>query len=308
MSRVSATPTHLLTRHRILRALRAFFDDRGFLEVDVPTLWPEVIPEDHIEPVRCADQWLLTSPEIHMKRLLAEGHERIYTLGPNFRSGERGALHHPEFRMLEWYRAGEDLGALAADVAGLFGAAADALGTDQVTWRGRTADLRGGWDRRGVAETFREHAGWDPVDAWDPDRFDRDTDAMVGPRLGWPRPVLLEAWPAAQAALARLDPEDPRTALRMEAWVCGLELSNGFEELTDPAEQRARFEAVNTARVARGAPGLDLPERFLEALAAMPPAAGMALGVDRLVMLFTGADTIDEVVAIPPTRQEHIHG
>jgi lysyl-tRNA synthetase class 2 len=296
--------SRLKTRHRILRAVRAFFDDRGFLEVEVPTLWSEVIPEDHIEPVRCGHQWLLTSPEIHMKRLLAEGHERIYAVGPNFRAGERGAHHHPEFRMLEWYRAGGDLDALAADLEGLFAAVADGLDVDGLSWRGRTAGLRGGWDRRGVAEVFTEHAGWDPVAAWDPDRFDLDTDARVGPQLGWPRPLLLEAWPAAQAALARLDPADPRVARRMEAWICGLELSNGFEELTDPGEQRARFEAVNAARAARGAAPLGLPARFLDALARMPAAAGMALGLDRMVMLFTGAETIDEVVAIPPPEAQ----
>ena len=300
MSRASDIRSRLQTRHRILRAVRAFFDERGFLEVEVPTLWGEVIPEDHIEPVRCGDRWLLTSPEIHMKRLLAEGHERIYAIGPNFRAGERGALHHPEFRMLEWYRAGGDLDALALDVEGLFGAVADALGVDELSWRGRAAALRGGWDRRDIADVFTEHAGWDPVAAWDGDRFDLDTDARVGPRLGWPRPLLLEAWPAAQAALARLDPADPRVARRMEAWVCGLELSNGFEELTDPTEQRARFDAVDAARAARGLEPLGQPEAFLETVAHMPPSAGMALGLDRMVMLFTGAETIDEVVAIPP--------
>ncbi|MFH1529249.1 MAG: amino acid--tRNA ligase-related protein [Pseudomonadota bacterium] len=300
MSKPRTRPELLRIRHRILRAVRAWFDERGFVEVEVPTLWHEVIPEDHIEPEPCGDRWLLTSPEVHMKRLLAEGHERIYAVGPNFRAGERGPLHHPEFRMLEWYRAGGDLDALAADVEGLFSAVATALEVDRITWRGRTADLRGGWDRRGVAEVFREHARWDPVVAWDPDRFDLDTEALVGPRLGWPRPLLLEAWPAAQAALARLDPQDLRVARRVEAWVCGLELSNGFEELTDPVEQRTRFDAVDAARAARGAPRLGQPEGFLDALAEMPEAAGMALGLDRLVMLFTGAETIDEVVAIPP--------
>jgi len=305
VSKVSANRGRLCTRHRILRAVRRFFDDRGFLEVEVPTLWPEVIPEDHIEPVRCGEDWLLTSPEIHMKRLLAEGMERIYAIGPNFRAGERGPLHHPEFRMLEWYRAGGDLDALARDVEDLFAAVADALSVDSVTWRGETASLASGWDRRSVADVFREHAGWDPTAAWNPDRFDLDMDAQVGPRLGRRRPLLLEAWPAARAALARLDPEEPSTARRMEAWVCGLELSNGFEELTDPAEQRARFEAVEAARAVRDAPSLGQPEGFLKALAGMPPAAGMALGLDRLVMLFTGAATIDEAVAIPrPEAQQ----
>ncbi len=300
VSKVSARPELLCIRHRILRTIRTFFDERGFLEVEVPILWREVIPEDHIEPMRSGDRWLLTSPEIHMKRLLAEGHERIYAIGPTFRAGERGPLHHPEFRMLEWYRAGGDLDALAADIEDLFSKLADALEVDRITWRSRTSDLRGGWSRRGVAEVFQEHAGWDPVAAWDPDRFDLDTDARVGPRLGWPRPLLLEAWPAVQAALARLDPVEPGVARRMEAWVCGLELSNGFEELTDPTEQRARFDAVDAGRAARGEARLGQPEGFLDALANMPPSAGMALGLDRLVMLFTGAETIDEVVAIPP--------
>ena len=294
------TPEQLRIRHRILRAVRDFFDRQGFVEVEVPTLWTEVIPEDHIEPVRCGSRWLLTSPEIHMKRLLGDGHERIYAIGPNFRAGERGPLHHPEFRMLEWYRTGGDLDQLASDVEGLLSTVADVLGLDRISWRGRGADLRGGWDRRGVSEIFTELAGWDPVEAWDPDRFDLDTDALVGPRLGWPCPLLLEAWPAAQAALARLDPSDPRTARRMEAWVCGLELSNGFEELTDPTEQRARFDSVDAVRAARGAQRLGPPERFLDALSRMPPAAGMALGLDRLVMLFTGAEAIDDVVAIAP--------
>ena len=306
MSASKVNPAQLRIRHRILRAIRSFFDEQDFLEVEVPTLGPEVIPEDHIEPLRCGDGWLLTSPEIHMKRLLAEGLDRIYAIGPNFRAGERGPLHHPEFRMLEWYRAGGALDELAHDVEELFSKVADSLSADEIAWQDRTADLRGGWDRSTVSAVFKEHAGWDPVAAWDPDRFDLDMDSLVGPRLGHPRPLLLEAWPAEQAALARLDPADPRTARRVEAWVCGLELANGFEELTDPLEQRARFAAVNAARAARGATNLGQPEAFLDALSRMPPAAGMALGLDRLVMLFTGAATIDEVVAIPPPPEAHL--
>lgn len=294
------SPAVLRRRHGILRSLRGWLDAAGFVEVEVPVLWHEVLPEEHIEPPRCDRGWLLPSPEIHMKRLLAEGHERIYALGPCFRSGERGRRHHPEFRMLEWYRAGADLDALARDVCGLVAAAAAAAGVERACWGGREAALTAGWDRRGVAEMFRRHANWDPVAAWDAERFTEDMATRVEPALGWPRPLLLDAWPAAEASLARLDPGDPRVARRLEAYVCGLELCNGFEELADAQLQRRRFEEVLERRRARGAPAADLPRGFLAALAHMPPAAGMALGVDRLVMLLLGEEHLDRVVAIPP--------
>jgi lysyl-tRNA synthetase class 2 len=305
------------------RAIRAFFDARGFLEVETGQLVDEPGQEPHLEPftVRAAGdggRFLITSPELRMKRLLAAGFERIYELGHCFRDGlgERSDLHHREFTMLEWYRAGAGADALVADLEGLLPACAAALG-------GAHVRLDAPFERLSVAEAFARHAGVDlePFLDGDADAFRAgvrrsgysgvaDGEAAetlffrvfldrVEPRLGRERPTVLDGWPAAMAALARLDPADPRRALRFELYVGGVELANAFTELTDAAEQRRRFVRDRAVKRAAGRDPGPLPERFLSALAHMPAAAGIALGVDRLLMLLAGAARIDDVLLFP---------
>ncbi len=288
----------LALRARVRRAIREFFDARGFLEVETPVRIPAPALERHIDAVPSGAAWLRTSPELHMKRLLAAGCERIYQMGPCFRAGERGDRHHPEFTLLEWYRAGAGYLDLLADTRELLAAVAvAAIGRAAIATRAGRLALAAAWEAITVSAAFRRWAGWDPVAAFDEQRFEADLVAKVEPRLPTDRPAVLMDYPAAAAALARRKPDDPRVAERWELYLGGLELANAFSELTDAVEQRARFEACAAARRAAGLPVYPLDEAFLAALAAeMPPSAGIALGIDRLVMLLAGAATFDEVL------------
>ncbi len=295
-------------RAAILRAIRRFFYDRDFLEIETPVCIPAPAMELHIDAIPAGDAYLRTSPELHMKRLLAAGCERVFQIGPCFRQHERGDRHHPEFTLLEWYRANADYLTMLADAKALIAAVAEAaIGR---TWlsslsgsapggkiRRAQVELMPVWDIFTVAEAFTSLAGWDPVTAFDAERFDLDLVNKVEPRLALEHPVVLMDYPAAAAALARRKPDNPQVAERWELYIDGLELANAFSELTDPVEQRARFEACAAERRALGQPVYPLDEDFLAALeAGMPPAAGIALGVDRLVMLLAGAGSLDEVL------------
>lgn len=292
---------NLRLRARILRAIRAFFDGRGYLEVVTPCRVPAPAPELHIDPVS-ADGWFLhTSPELWMKRLLAEGFGRIYQMGPVFRGRERGDRHLPEFTLLEWYAAGADYRNLMDECEALVRDVAAAAGIgERLRWGGAKVSLAPPWDRLTVREAFRRYAEVSADAALETDRFDEILAFEIEPRLGRERPVFLCDYPAPCAALARRRPDDPETAERFELYIAGLELCNAFSELTDPDEQRARFAADREARKRAGRPVGPMPERFLDSLAHMPAAAGNALGVDRLTMLMAGAERIDDVVAFPP--------
>ncbi len=285
-------------RARVRRAIRGFFEARGFLEVETPVRLPAPALELHIDAIPAGAAWLRTSPELHMKRLLAAGCDRLVQLGPCFRDGERGDRHHPEFTLLEWYRARADYRDLLGDAKVLLAdAARAALGRTEFEYRGTRIELMPVWEVLTVREAFRAFAGWDPVASFDPARFDEDLVLKVEPNLPTDRPVVLMDYPVAAAALARRKPDDPRVAERWELYVGGLELANAFSELTDPVEQRARFEACAAERRALGRPVYPLDEPFLAALeAGLPPSAGIALGVDRLVMLLAGAASLDEVL------------
>ncbi len=300
--KLAARRPALELRRRVVAALRAFLDRQGFLEVQTPVLTPAPAPEPHIDAVPAGSAgFLVTSPELYMKRLLAAGYERIYQLTPVFRAGERGQLHHPEFTLLEWYRLGSDYRALQEDCRGLLVAACDAAGRLQGwSWDGRDLDVEGPWQHLTVREAFGRLAGWEPADPLSQDRFDEDMVAKVEPHLGFPAPCILTDYPASQAALARLSPRDPTVAERFELYWAGVELANGFSELTDPHEQRARFEAVLDARLGAGRLVTPMPDSFLESLTHLKACAGIALGVDRLVMLLAGATSLDQVVAFPP--------
>lgn len=292
----------------VRRTISTLLDARGFVEVDTPVLGAEVVPEAHIEPIRARvgdeDRYLQASPELLMKRLLPLGAGPIYQFARAFRAGERGDHHDLEFVLLEWYEPGATIAATADLLAGIGHAA---LGTD-------------GIERLGCREAFMAHAGVDPFVATADDlelaldrlgiprptttaadqRWDRGFELLlaeaVQPRLGHGRPTLLERWPASQAALARLDPREPTVAERFELFVSGVELANGWVEETSREVIVERLAAANRSRVMDGRAPLPLPSRLLAAHGPqMPAGVGVALGFDRLVMLVTGARSIDAV-------------
>ncbi|MFY9374775.1 MAG: EF-P lysine aminoacylase EpmA [Kiritimatiellia bacterium] len=278
--------------------MRRFFRERDFLEVTTPILLPANAPEEHIDAIPAANGWLRTSPELAMKRLLAAGHPRIFQLGPCFRAGEQGRWHHPEFTMLEWYRAHADYLDILADTQALLATLATELrGATRFTWQNRPLDCApSAWQTLPVSQAFLQHAGWDPARNYDPDRFDLDLVNHVEPALPPGHPVVLLDYPAPAAALARRKPRDPLRAERWELYLGGIELANAYSELTDPAEQRTRFEQANAARLARRAPPYSLDESFLAALPHLPPSGGIALGVDRLLLLLADAPTLAAIL------------
>jgi lysyl-tRNA synthetase class 2 len=295
--RLAALQPALALRSRLLQAVRSFFLARDFLEVETPVRVRAPAPELHIEAEPAGDAFLRTSPELHMKRLLAAGYPRLFQLGPCFRRGERGRLHRPEFTMLEWYRADADYLDLLADAKTLIPyVAREVLDRDAFRRQGRTIELAPVWDVFRVSDLFRAHAGWDPAEAYDDDRFALDLVEKVEPFLPREHPVVLMDYPAGQAALARLKPGNPKVAERWELYVDGVELANAFSELTDPEEQRRRFAETLAQRRERGLAAYPPDEDFLEALdLGLPACAGAALGFDRLALLLAGADSLDEV-------------
>ena len=298
-----ALAANLPRRAAMVRALRAALDEGGFVEVETPVRIPAPANEPHIRPPASGRAFLRASPELQMKRLLAAGLGRLYQIGPCFREGERGDRHAPEFTMLEWYRAPGGWEDVLRDAERLVLSAAAALhgaGAARVPFRGGSLDLAAPWERVPVREAYRRWAGWDPVEAWDADRFDLDMALKVEPALPRDRAVVLFGYPAQAASLARLSPDDLRVAERWELYLGGMEIANAFGELADPAEQRRRFEAARDEKIACGEPPMPLDEDFLADLARMPPAGGAALGVDRLAMVLLDAPDIDSVRAFLP--------
>ncbi len=347
----------LLARGRIKAAIRAWFEEQGFVEVETACLQVSPGNETHLHAFETAlvgtdlarrPLYLHTSPEFAMKKLLAAGEERIFTFAPCFRNRERGALHSPEFTMLEWYRTNVPYEQVMADAADLLALACKLTGQRLVSWRGATCLPNGEAERVTVAEAFGRYAGIDLLstigvraphtpnhssrgegastggeaardfldrdllghlaegagitaregDSWS-DIYARVLAALIEPRLGLGRPSLLIEYPAHEAALARPKPADPRVAERFELYCCGVELANGFGELTDPAVQRANLEAQMRERRTIYGERYPIDEDFIAALAHMPPSSGCALGFDRLVMLATGASQIDQVLWTP---------
>ncbi|MDQ3334410.1 MAG: EF-P lysine aminoacylase EpmA [Myxococcota bacterium] len=314
---------NLHARAKALAALRAFFAARDFVEVETPLLVPSPGLEIHLDAVPADGGYLITSPEYQMKRLLAAGFERIYQVCKCFRGNERGPHHAGEFSMVEWYRGFADLDAIVDDTEQLVAGVVRAVTGGSIV-RG-TIDVTPPWPRLTVRAAMKEHAGVivrgdepasilrdavrsagidiDDAAAWD-DAFFAAFLARVEPAIAaLDRPLILEDWPAPLAALARRRLDDPHTALRFEAYVGGIELANAFGELTDPVEQRARFEDDLRIRRERGRGIYPIDDKLLAALAeGLPPSAGIALGFDRLVMLATGAEDIRDVLSF--TREE----
>lgn len=298
---LSPSIQHLPLRARVIGSVRRFFEADGYLEVETPCRIRAPAPELHIDAYPAGDWFLQTSPELCMKRLLAAGCERIFQICRCFRAGERGRRHLPELTMIEWYAAGRDYRDLMVDCERLVAAVARDLGRGQtLVYQGREVRLAAPWERLTVADAFERHASISLDAALAIDRFDEVMGLEIEPHLGFPRPTLLCDYPPACAALARIRPGEPPVAERFELYVAGIELCNGFSELADPAEQRLRFAAETEARRRAGRTVYPPAEAFLADLARMPPAAGNALGLDRLVMLFADADCIDEVVAFTP--------
>lgn len=284
-------------RARIIQTIRAFFVAAGFLEVETPQRIPANAPEPHIDAEESAGWALQTSPELAMKRLLAAGSPDLFQLCRAWRANERGARHLPEFTLLEWYRRAADYRALMADCQALLRALCPA---GRIVWQERSIDITTEWEVVTVADAFTRYAGLPVEQALAGGRFEEILSGEVEPCLGDSRPTFLIDYPVELGALARSSPHNPAVAERFELYVAGLELANGFSELVDPVEQRRRFTRDEQTRRASGKRAWPLPEPFLADLATMPDAAGIALGVDRLVMLLCNAPRIDDIVAFPP--------
>ncbi len=311
-----ARMTALHHRANALAAVRAYFASQDFLEVETPLLVPSPGLEIHLDVVPAGGGYLITSPEYQMKRLLAGGFERIYQICKCFRGNERGPHHSGEFTMIEWYRAYDSLDSIIRDTEQLVAQVVTALiGSTQIPG----LDVAPPWPRMTVREAMRKWAGVEVAGdepaadlvakiraagieveggaAWD-DAFFAAFLARVEPQIATlDRPLILHDWPAPLAALARRREDDPRTALRFEAYLGGVELANAFDELVDPVEQRARFEDDLRIRRERGRAVYPIDDKLIAALAeGLPPSAGIALGFDRLVMVATGARSIDQVL------------
>lgn len=292
---------NLRRRAEVTASVRRFFVAKGYLEVETPLWVPAPIPEAHIDPLEADTGYLQASPELCMKRLLAAGSGPIFQITKAFRKGERGAKHIPEMTLLEWYTPHADYQSLMADCQELLAAIARDLGLGTtLSVKGNTIHLDRPWRRLTVNEAYALYGSISMDQALAEGRFDEVMGLEVEPRLCGETPVLLCDYPTPMAALARRKPSDPSVAERFEFYVEGLELANGFTELTDAVEQRQRFEAEVALRARLGKSTWPLPEPFLADLPQMPPTAGIALGMDRLAMLFCGVDTIDEVLAFSP--------
>ncbi len=330
-------------RAAIVDAMRKFFATEKFLEVDTPIAIKAPAPEMHIEapavivhtedrfsvdtsnhgqePSQTQRRFLQTSPELSMKRLLAEGYERIYQIAPVFRDGDYGDMHRPEFRLLEWYRRDASWQQLFDDCENIVLAAAKASGHGQtIRYRGNELSLSTPFKRIKMDEAFVRYAGFsildhlevpslrgqlkhinisfEDSDDWN-DLFHRVFLSLVEPELlrdG--QPIFLTHYPAPLAALAQRCPEDERVSQRTELYIGGVEIANGFGELTDAQEQRQRFEQARLWRSNAGAADYPLDEEFLSSLAHLPPSCGMALGLERLLMVLLGAKTMEQVMCV----------
>jgi lysyl-tRNA synthetase class 2 len=298
--RLSQIKANLERRALIYDVIRTLFRSEGFLEVETALLVPTVAPEKYITPFTVNGWFLSTSPEMHMKRLLAAGCSKIFQICHCFRKSERGRLHNPEFTMLEWYCVGAGYMQIIQDTERLVLALANRLrlGTT-IRYQGKKIDLTPTWPRVTVRDAFLRWAGWDPFTRLDEERFEVDLVEKVIPSFDPSRPTVLMDYPVAMASLARLRPGSLPVAERAEVFIGGLELANAYSELTDAAEQERRFKQEIETLEREGKRGIVMPERFLESLSSLPECGGIALGIDRLVMLFCDAASIDEVIAFP---------
>ncbi len=291
----------LQLRAKLLQSIRNFFIQNNFLEIETPIRIPSPAPEEHIEAI-LSDNWFLqTSPELCMKRLLSAGFPRIFQISKCFRSAERGDKHLPEFTMLEWYVAGFDYHQLMDQCETMLITAFKDMGYDKnIVWQNKNIFLAPPWERISVADAFSRYAPIGLQEALNQNKFDEIMVEYIEPGLSVDRPTFIYDYPARLAALAKIKESNPTVAERFELYIDRLELANGFSELTNANEQRQRFEEALKARAAKSWAHYKMPEKFLKAMQTMPPSAGIALGIDRLVMLLADTDKIDDVVAFTP--------
>ncbi len=290
----------LAMRTKLTQGIRLFFINNYFLEVETPLRIPSPAPEEHIEAIRSEDLFLQTSPELCMKRVLAAGYPRIFQICKCFRAGERGDFHLPEFTMLEWYVAGFDYQQLMDQCEKLTWTVAKDLGVTEISRQKNKINLTPPWERITVAEAFLKYAPLTMDEALGQDTFDEILVDCIEPCLGIGKPTFLYDYPASLAALAKLKDDHPTVSERFELYIGGLEIANGFSELTDATEQRQRFEEALKKRADKKWARYAMPEKFLQSMEILTPCAGIALGIDRLVMLMAGANQIDDVVAFAP--------
>jgi lysyl-tRNA synthetase class 2 len=279
----------LKMRDVLMQSIRAFFHSEGFIEVETPIRMKTPCMELHIDAEPSGSRWLRTSPELYHKKLLAQGADKIFEIGKCFRQGERGDLHHPEYTMLEWYRAGGDYSTMLFDIQRLLFRVLNPVCPDFKIFHGD-------WEIRTIAEVYGQFAGWNPVEYFDADRFDLDMVEKIEPALPKNVPVILKDYPSECCALARLKPNNPAVAERWELYLNGIEIANAYSELTDPAEQRARFGKWGEQRKTVGKTVYPVDEEFIRCLENMPPAGGCALGLDRLFMALLGAESLDDIL------------
>jgi elongation factor P--(R)-beta-lysine ligase len=291
----------LQERAKLIQSIRLFFIHYGFFEIETPLRIPSPAPEEHIEAILSGNWFLQTSPELCMKRLLAAGYQQIFQISKCFRAAERGSKHLPEFTMLEWYVAGFDYHQLMDQCEALLIAAfRDRVYNQDIFWQNKKINLVSPWERITVADAFLKYAPVTLEEALVQDKFDEIMVEYIESHLGIDRPTFIYDYPEKLAALAKIKMNDPTIAERFELYIGGLELANGFSELTDANEQRQRFEEASEARTRKNWARYTMPEKFLQALQTMPQSAGIALGIDRLVMILADTDKIDDVVAFTP--------
>lgn len=294
------SPKNLQQRSYMLQKVRNFFCHRGYIEVDTPVRLPVLIPESEISPLTSEDWFLQTSPELCMKKLLAQGNTQIFQTCPCFRKGEQGRLHQEEFTMLEWYRTDWSYLELMEECEQMICQIAE---KDLLCWSGKQISLHTPWQRLTVNKAFQRYAGISAHEAVRTGTFDLLLVEKVEPKLGWDQPTFLYDYPIELASLARPKPKKPELAERFELYIGGVELANGFSELTDPDIQRRRF-AEEIKRAAQYGRTCAMPEKFLTALANLPDCAGIALGLDRLLMVLSDQDCLARVL---PFAQEDLY-
>lgn len=278
-------------RAELLHSTRSFFRSRGFLEIETPLRIPAPCMECHIDAEPAGNHYLRTSPELQMKELLAAGYKKIFQIGPCFRKGEYGKLHNPEYTMLEWYRTHADYKDVLRDTKNLLTTLVEELYPQQ-------KQPLEEWHEFTVRDVFRKHAGWDPLENFDSDRFDIDMLEKIQPVLKQIKgPVVLRDYPAPTAALARLKSANRQVAERWELFLNGIEIANAYSELTDPREQEKRFAEWALKREKAGRDIYPIDEAFINALKnGLPPAGGIALGIDRLLLVLSRKNSFDEIL------------
>jgi len=288
-------------RARLIQNIRLFFIEHGFLEVETPLRIPSPAPEEHIEAFPSGDWFLQTSPELCMKRLLAAGFPLIFQISKCFRAGERGNLHLPEFTMLEWYVTKFDYLQLMSQCEKMiFAVAANMDIARHCIFRNKKIDLTPPWEKITVQEAFEKYASVTLEEALNKNKFDQIIVDYIEPYLGVNRPTFLYDYPAKLAALAKWKDGNTNVAERFELYIGGMEIANGFSELNDTEEQRRRFEQASQLRAQKNWPQYSMPEKFLQALQTIPESAGIALGIDRLAMIFAHVLQIDDIISFTP--------